>query len=31
MSIKIHLDSLTLPERTKIVKELKFNKKDKQI
>ena len=27
MSIKIHLDSLTLPERTKIVKELKFNKK----
>ena len=28
MSIKIHLDSLTLPERTKIVKELKFNKKD---
>ena len=28
MSIKIHLDSLTLPERTKIVKELKFNKKE---
>ena len=28
MSIKIHIDSLTVPERSKIVKELKFSKKE---